>query len=52
MGPPFSASNDTPLLESPGFLLLNYGRATPVVTILAHVIYGGIIGALVAPGRS
>jgi len=52
MGTPFSASNDTPLLESPGFLLLNYGRATPVVTILAHVIYGGIIGALVAPGGS
>ena len=52
MGTPFSAANDTPLLESPGFLLLNYGRATPVVTILAHVVYGGIIGALVAPGRS
>jgi hypothetical protein len=48
MGTPLSASNTAPLLEPPGFLLLNYGRATPVVTILAHVVYGGIIGAFVA----
>ena len=47
MGTPFSASNTTPLLEPPGFLLLNYGRATPIVTILAHAVYGGIIGAFV-----
>ena len=47
MGTPFSASNTAPLLEPPGFLLLNYGRATPVVTILAHVIYGSIIGGFV-----
>lgn len=52
MGTPFSAANDTPLLEAPGFLLLNYGRATPVVTILAHVVYGGIIGAVIGAGTS
>jgi hypothetical protein len=52
MGTPFSASNTTPLLEPPGFMLLNYGRATPVVTVLAHVVYGAIIGALVAAGGS
>ena len=50
MGTPLSASNAAPLLEPPGFLLLNYGRATPVVTVLSHVVYGAIIGAFVAAG--
>lgn len=35
----------TRLLEPPGFLALNYGRRTPIVTLLAHVVYGLIIGA-------
>jgi hypothetical protein len=48
MGSPVSAANATPLLEPPGFLLLNYGRATPVVTIAAHIVYGAIIGVFVA----
>jgi hypothetical protein len=47
MGTPASAANSSPLLESPGFMLLNYGRGTPVVTLLAHVVYGAIVGALV-----
>lgn len=34
----------TRALEPPGFLALNYGRQTPIVTILAHLIYGGVIG--------
>jgi hypothetical protein len=34
------------LLQPPGFLALNYGRGTPVVTILAHLIYGAIVGAM------
>lgn len=34
----------TRALEPPGFLGLNYGRRTPVVTLLAHVIYGAILG--------
>lgn len=33
-------------LEPPGFLALNYGRSTPVVTLLAHVIYGMLLGVL------
>jgi len=33
------------LLQPPGFLALNYGRGTPVVTLVAHVLYGAIIGA-------
>jgi hypothetical protein len=47
MGTSFSASNASPLLEPPGFMLLNYGSATPVVTVLAHLAYGAIVGAFV-----
>jgi hypothetical protein len=32
-------------LEPPGFMALNYGRQTPIVTIVAHLVYGAIIGA-------
>jgi hypothetical protein len=32
-------------LEPPGFLALHYGRRTPVSVLLAHLIYGGILGA-------
>ena len=48
MGTPSSAADSSPLLEAPGFMLLNYGRATPVLTILAHMAYGAIVGAFVA----
>ena len=32
-------------LQPPGFLALNYGRGTPIVTLAAHGLYGAIIGA-------
>jgi len=48
MGNPNSSANVRPLLEAPGFLMLNYGRSTPVVTVAAHVVYGAIVGAFVA----
>lgn len=32
-------------LEPPGFLGLNYGRGTPIVTWFAHLVYGLILGA-------
>jgi hypothetical protein len=32
-------------LEPPGNLALNYGLSTPIVTLLAHLVYGGILGA-------
>lgn len=32
-------------LEPPGFLALNYGWATPIVTLVAHLLYGAILGA-------
>lgn len=34
----------TRLLEPPGFLALHYGRGTPMVTLIAHVIYGAVLG--------
>jgi hypothetical protein len=47
MGTSVSASDSAPLLEPPGFMLLNYGRSTPIVTILTHLAYGAIVGAFV-----
>ena len=32
-------------LEPPGFLALNYGRTTPLLTLAAHVVYGLLLGA-------
>ena len=31
-------------LEPPGFLALNYGKQTPVASIIAHVVFGAILG--------
>ena len=50
MGSTFSSARSTPLLEEPGFLMINYGRATPVVGLAAHVAYGAIVGAFVLYG--
>jgi hypothetical protein len=44
MGTELSAADSSPLLEPPGFLLRNYGRGTPIATLLAHVAYGAIVG--------
>jgi uncharacterized membrane protein YagU involved in acid resistance len=33
-------------LEPPGFLALNYGYQTPLSVLVAHVIYGAILGGL------
>jgi hypothetical protein len=48
MGTPWSDSEETPLLEPPGFLLMNYGRRTAIWTLLAHVAYGAIVGGFAA----
>lgn len=51
MGTPQTSAPEVALLEQPGFLMLNYGRSTPVVTLLAHVAYGAIVGGFTAwPG--
>jgi hypothetical protein len=46
----FSDASATPLLEPPGFLLLNYGSGTPLVMLITHMAYGTIIGAFAASG--
>jgi hypothetical protein len=48
MGNPMSASDSVARLEPPGFLMMNYGRRTPVVVLVAHVAYGAIVGGFIA----
>jgi hypothetical protein len=48
MGTPFTAAGSSPLLEPPGFLLMNYGRGTPIVNLAAHIAYGAIVGGFTA----
>jgi hypothetical protein len=48
MGSGFDAAGSAPLLEPPGFLLLNYGRQTPLLTVIAHLVYGAIVGGFAA----
>jgi hypothetical protein len=47
IGTPETAANEIALLEPPGFLMLNYGRNTFLVTLAGHIVYGAIIGAMV-----
>ena len=51
MGSALSAADSSPLLEPPGFLLRNYGRGTPIATLLAHIAYGAIVGGFASIGR-
>ena len=39
-----TAANEVALIEPPGFLMLNYGRSTFAVTLVAHMAYGAMIG--------
>jgi hypothetical protein len=36
-------------LEPPGFMALNYGRRTPISVMLAHFVYGAILGQFYKP---
>src|SRR5262249_22208557 len=44
MGTPETAAHEIALIEAPGFLMLNYGRNTFLVTLAAHIAYGAIVG--------
>jgi hypothetical protein len=48
MGSPFTDAKETPILEPPGFLLKNYGPHTVLVTLVAHIAYGAIVGGFAA----
>jgi len=39
----------TRLLQPPGFLGMNYGVQTPLVSIVAHLAYGAILGTFYTP---
>jgi hypothetical protein len=51
MGTAFSSIDSRTLLEPPGFMMLNYGRGTPLVGLGAHIAYGALVGGLAALGR-
>jgi hypothetical protein len=36
-------------LEPPGFMALHYGRRTPEITLVAHILYGAVLGAFYVP---
>lgn len=38
------------VLEPPGLLALNYGFQTPLVAVVAHVLYGALLGLLLQAG--
>lgn len=44
MAHPYQGPTPTKQLQPPGAFALNYGRGTPVVTLISHIIYGGILG--------
>ena len=48
MGTPWTDAAETPLLEAPGFLLLNYGRRTLIWTLVGHIVFGAIVGGFAA----
>jgi hypothetical protein len=48
MGRPWSDARETPLLESPGLMLANYGAGTVVLTTVLHLAYGAIVGGFAA----
>lgn len=50
MGSPETAAHTHALLEPPGFMMRNYGIRTPLVSVLAHVLYGTIVGGFIALG--
>jgi hypothetical protein len=48
MGSSLSSVTSVALLEAPGFMMLNYGRGTPVVNLVAHAMYGAFVGGFVS----
>jgi hypothetical protein len=47
IGTPETASHEIALIEPPGFLLLNYGRNTFLVSVVSHIAYGALLGWIV-----
>lgn len=45
MASEYYMADDFKQLEPPGFFALNYGMSTPVAVVIAHLIFGMILGA-------
>ena len=50
MGTPASTTNRLALLEPPGFMMLNYGLSTPLIGLVAHALYGTLVGGFASLG--
>ncbi|HET7177968.1 MAG TPA: hypothetical protein VFI63_04690 [Solirubrobacterales bacterium] len=50
MATPLTAAPSVALLETPGFMMRNYGLGTPLVTLAAHVVFGAIVGGFASLG--
>jgi hypothetical protein len=48
MGGPSTSAPAVALLEPPGFMMLNYGARTPLVSLAAHIGYGTIVGGFIS----
>lgn len=42
--------SSTAVLEPPGLLALSYGAATPAVALVAHIVYGAVLGLVLGTG--
>lgn len=49
-GTPASTTNRLALLEPPGFMMLNYGLGTPLLSLAAHALYGTLVGGFASLG--
>jgi hypothetical protein len=50
MGSELTAAPDVALLEPPGFMMVNYGLSTPLVSLAAHIAYGVLVGGFASLG--
>jgi hypothetical protein len=50
MGTSASTTNRLALLEPPGFMMLNYGLGTPLLSLAAHALYGTLVGGFASLG--
>jgi hypothetical protein len=48
MGTPSTSAPSVALLEPPGFMMRNYGRQTPLVSLAAHIAYGTVVGGFIS----
>jgi hypothetical protein len=47
LGTPSTSAGSVALLEPPGFMMMNYGLGTPVVSVVAHIAYGTVVGGFI-----